>query len=60
MTLTTEAMNAWGWRIPFLLGAAMGLYALIMRSRLHETDAFEGESLAEKRAPLWPQIVRHR
>ena len=60
MVLSTEVMNAWGWRIPFLIGAAMGLYALIMRARLHESDIFEGESAAEKRAPIWPQIVRHR
>ncbi len=60
MALSTEVMNAWGWRIPFLIGAAMGLYALIMRSKLHETDVFEGESATEKRAPIWPQIVRHR
>lgn len=60
MALSTEMMNAWGWRIPFLIGAAMGLYALIMRSRLHETDVFAGEASAEKRAPIWPQIVRHR
>ncbi|RAX16540.1 MFS transporter [Pseudarthrobacter sp. AG30] len=59
MALTTEAMNAWGWRIPFLIGAAMGLYALIMRSRLHETEAFEGAATA-KRAAIWPQIVRYR
>ena len=60
MVLSTEAMNAWGWRIPFLIGAALGLYALIMRSRLHETEAFESESAGETRAPIWPQIVRHR
>ncbi len=60
MALSTEVMNAWGWRIPFLIGAALGLYALFMRSRLHETDVFEDEAAAEKRAPIWPQIVRHR
>lgn len=60
MALSTEVMNAWGWRIPFLIGAAMGLYALIMRSRLHETDVFDGVAATEKRAPIWPQIVRHR
>jgi MHS family alpha-ketoglutarate permease-like MFS transporter len=60
MALSTEVMNAWGWRVPFLIGAAMGLYALIMRSRLHETDVFAGEASAEKGAPIWPQIVRHR
>ncbi|MDQ0767528.1 MHS family alpha-ketoglutarate permease-like MFS transporter [Pseudarthrobacter defluvii] len=60
MALSTEAMNAWGWRVPFLIGAAMGLYALIMRSRLHETEAFQGEAATGKRAPIWPQIVRYR
>jgi MHS family alpha-ketoglutarate permease-like MFS transporter len=60
MALSTEMMNAWGWRIPFLIGAAMGLYALIMRSKLHETDVFEGETATEKRAPIWPQIVQYR
>jgi MHS family alpha-ketoglutarate permease-like MFS transporter len=60
MALSTEVMNAWGWRIPFLIGAAMGLYALIMRSKLHETDVFEGETATEKRAPIWPQIVQYR
>ena len=60
MALSTEAMNAWGWRIPFLIGAAMGLYALVMRSRLHETEAFEGEATSQRRAPIWPQIVRYR
>ncbi len=50
MTLSTEAMNDWGWRVPFLVGAVMGLYALIMRSKLHETEAFEGETASEKRA----------
>ncbi|MGN7199788.1 MFS transporter [Arthrobacter sp. SAFR-044] len=60
MALSTEAMNAWGWRIPFLIGAAMGLYALIMRSRLHETEAFQDEAVTAKRAPIWPQIVQYR
>ena len=35
VALSTEDMNAWGWRIPFLIGGALGLYALIMRAR-HE------------------------
>ena len=60
MTLSAEAMNDWGWRVPFLVGAVMGLYALIMRSKLHETEAFEGETASEKRAAIWPQIVKHR
>ena len=52
MTLSAEAMNDWGWRVPFLVGAVMGLYALIMRSKLHETEAFEGETAFEKHAAI--------
>ena len=60
MSLSTEMMNAWGWRIPFLIGAVMGLYALVMRARMHESSVFEAEPEADKREPIWPQIVRHR
>lgn len=38
--LTAEQMRAWGWRIPFLIGATLAIIALKMRSNLHETDAF--------------------
>jgi len=53
-------MQAWGWRVPFAIGAILGLYALFMRSRLHESDVFTGEDAKSKRAPIWPQILRHR
>ncbi|MGO4385024.1 MFS transporter [Specibacter sp. RAF43] len=53
-------MQAWGWRVPFAIGAVLGLYALFMRSRLHESDVFTNEDAKAKRAPIWPQIVRHR
>ncbi|MDQ0689065.1 MFS transporter [Arthrobacter sp. W4I7] len=58
--LSKTDMNAWGWRIPFLIGGIMGIYALIMRARLKETAAFEAESPKEKHEPMWPQIYRHR
>jgi MFS transporter, MHS family, alpha-ketoglutarate permease len=38
--LTTEQLKAWGWRIPFLIGALLALTALLMRRNLHETDDF--------------------
>lgn len=34
-------MLSWGWRIPFLLGAPLGLIALYMRLRLEESPAYE-------------------
>src|SRR6202030_2348745 len=39
--LTPEEIRAWGWRIPFLIGALLAIIALVMRRNLHETEAFE-------------------
>src|SRR5882672_5013852 len=38
--LTADQLKAWGWRIPFVIGAMLAIIALVMRRELHETDAF--------------------
>src|SRR5438128_6458057 len=38
--LTSAQLKAWGWRIPFVVGAMLALVALLMRRNLHETDDF--------------------
>lgn len=38
---SAEALAAWGWRIPFLIGAILGLIGLYLRSRVPETEVFE-------------------
>lgn len=38
--LTPEALRAWGWRIPFAVGALLAVTALVMRRNLVETDDF--------------------
>jgi MHS family alpha-ketoglutarate permease-like MFS transporter len=38
--LTPEELKAWGWRIPFAIGAALAIFAAVMRRGLHETEAF--------------------
>src|SRR5246500_2892921 len=38
--LTPEELKAWGWRIPFAIGAALAIFAAVMRRSLHETEAF--------------------
>lgn len=69
--LTKADMQAYGWRIPFVIGGVFGIYALVMRSRMQETEHFEAEveadagdaggpTVAPAKAPIWPQIVRHR
>ena len=50
VTLSKEQMGAFGWRIPFAVGALMGLYTLVMRSRLKETEQFEEQKSAKAAA----------
>jgi metabolite-proton symporter len=39
--LTTEELRAWGWRIPFVIGALAALVSLYLRSSLEETSSAE-------------------
>jgi MHS family alpha-ketoglutarate permease-like MFS transporter len=52
--LTNDEIRAWGWRIPFFIGALLAVTALIMRRNLHETDAFEAakKTVAKKTSSL--------
>jgi MHS family alpha-ketoglutarate permease-like MFS transporter len=47
--LTNDEIRAWGWRIPFFIGALLAVIALIMRRTLHETEAFESAKATIKR-----------
>jgi len=38
--LTPEELKEWGWRIPFVIGALLAIFAAVMRRTLHETEAF--------------------
>jgi len=39
--LSAEQLREWGWRIPFIIGAILALFALRMRHDLPETKSFE-------------------
>jgi MHS family alpha-ketoglutarate permease-like MFS transporter len=39
--LTHEQLVAWGWRIPFVIGACLAITAMVMRRHMHETESFE-------------------
>lgn len=45
-SLSAEAMGAWGWRVPFLVAAPLGLVGLYLRWKMEETPAFR-HALAE-------------
>jgi len=38
--LSEAELKAWGWRIPFVIGALLAIFTAIMRRELHESDAF--------------------
>ena len=44
--LPPDALASWGWRVPFLLGAALSLFGLYLRRGLAETPAFAAAAAA--------------
>jgi MHS family alpha-ketoglutarate permease-like MFS transporter len=47
--LTPDQLKAWGWRIPFVVGALLALIALVMRRNLHETDDFVASKTVKRK-----------
>ena len=39
--LTEDELRAWGWRVPFVVGAVAALISLMLRRSLHETSSAE-------------------
>ncbi len=47
--LSEEAMASWGWRLPFLIAAPLGLIGMYLRNRMEDTPVFrELEAAGEK------------
>jgi MFS transporter, MHS family, citrate/tricarballylate:H+ symporter len=53
-TLAPDAITAWGWRIPFLIGCLIVPLIFVLRGSLQETPEF----LAKKTHPKPPEIYR--
>ena len=55
------ALGEWGWRIPFLIGAALAVYGFWLRARLPETPAFEAIERRQEidRHPLTDALRRY-
>lgn len=60
-SLSAEAMSSWGWRLPFLIAAPLGLVGLYLRWRLGETPAFQAvaEEDAVAHSPLKDTLRNH-
>ncbi|OON82602.1 glycine betaine/L-proline transporter ProP [Streptomyces tsukubensis] len=50
LTLGTDGLQDWGWRLPFLVAGPLGLIGLYMRLKLEETPAFQKEEAAQASA----------
>lgn len=46
--LSEAQLEAWGWRIPFALGALLALLVYVLRRRLAETASFEAMAKADR------------
>lgn len=57
--LTAEQLDAWGWRIPFFIGALAALVALYLRRNLAETEAFTHSKARAPDAGAVRQLLRH-
>ena len=61
LIFTDAQMHDWGWRIPFLVAAPLGIVGLYIRSRLEETPEFVALQKAGKvrKNPLKETVVHH-
>ena len=58
--LSDAELHAWGWRIPFVIGAILSLVALYMRSILYETKAFETQkNRSDERKGTIRELLKH-
>jgi MHS family alpha-ketoglutarate permease-like MFS transporter len=57
--LTADELHAWGWRIPFVVGAILSLIALYLRTNLQETEAFKKNLKEEHKRGSVKELLRY-
>jgi MHS family alpha-ketoglutarate permease-like MFS transporter len=55
--LPPEQMNAWGWRVAFIIGALMATAVLLMRRGMEETPSFKARD--GSRTATWRLVTEH-
>ncbi|MEO8283363.1 MAG: MFS transporter, partial [Pseudarthrobacter sp.] len=61
--LDKQQMSEFGWRIPFIVGAALGIYGLLLRFKMKESEVFEASSETSHSLSLrdtWRVMVENR
>ncbi|WP_037067876.1 MFS transporter [Pseudonocardia acaciae] len=57
--LDDAAMRDWGWRVPFVLGAVLGVVVVYLRRSLPETLHAADTEQAPTAGAVWRQVGRH-
>jgi MFS transporter, MHS family, proline/betaine transporter len=59
--MTTETLDSWGWRIPFLFGIVVGIVGFILRRELGDASSFESSqrsAIIDALRDHWRLVVR--
>ncbi|NOK33052.1 MFS transporter [Corallococcus exercitus] len=59
LLLTGAQLEAWGWRIPFGIGAALAVFGFYMRRNMVETEAFTREAAKPSAHHPMRELLRH-
>lgn len=57
--LTPEQIDAWGWRIPFVIGAMCAVTALYLRRNMSETESFSKSRASRTSSSSLRALLRH-
>jgi MFS transporter, MHS family, alpha-ketoglutarate permease len=55
--LTPDQLRAWGWRIPFAIGALLAIVGAVMRRSLFETEVFAADKAARARRNVLRELL---
>ncbi|WP_436968046.1 MFS transporter [Burkholderia gladioli] len=57
--LSSEALHAWGWRVPFLLGLLIGPIGYYLRRHLADSEVFLASKASARRVTLGEVFAQH-
>lgn len=58
--LTPQQLAAWGWRIPFGIGALMAVSAVYLRRSMPESEAFSREKVTVKKRGTFKELWKYK
>jgi MHS family alpha-ketoglutarate permease-like MFS transporter len=59
-TLSPEAMSEWGWRVPFVIGAALAVLVYFFRAAMEESESYKvSKAAGDERATTKALFTKH-